>query len=96
MEKLIDQIPYNTADFIEIASWDSLQISETLYFADNGEFLLHCIGTAAEMTNSYGTKSFANEDLIILEEDDVRGWLKVHAEKSYDELFGEEQFARSA
>jgi len=90
MEKLIDQTPYNTADFAKIASWSSSEVSETLYFADNGNYLLYCVGNDATMTNVYGTETYTNEDLIILPEEDVYGWLKVHAEEVFEELFGDE------
>ena len=86
MEKIINQTPYNTFDLEKIASWECARIEETLYFADNGNFLLHCIGEDAAMKNSYGNQSFTNEDLFILEEEDVLGWMKVHAPDAFAEL----------
>jgi len=89
MEKLINQVPYNTSDLTSIASWqhESGEIQETLYFADNGSYLLHCLGSMAQMQNAYGTQSYANEDLIVLSEEDVCGWLIVHAPAVHAEIF---------
>lgn len=91
MEKLIKNTPYNIVDFTKITSWSSVETSETLYFADNGQYFLHCLGSDATMSNLYGSKSHANEDLIPLAEDDVYGWLKVHSKDVFEELFGTEE-----
>ena len=98
MEKIIDQTPYNTSDLTLLAEWSSQNdaITETLYFADNGNYLLHCIGLDAKMANGYGTTSLANEDLIILCEDVIYGWLQVHAPAAFIELFGEDEIQEVA
>jgi|GEM_PF-7027392 len=91
MEKIINNTPYNTADLVAISTWTTATSAETLYFSDCGHYLLHCIGEDAQMSNKYGSKIFSQEDLILLAEEDVIGWMKVHAPDTYTQLFSEDR-----
>jgi len=98
MEKIIGNQLYNTNDLTLIAQWETQDRSqtETMYFTEEGDYLLHCAGASAVFKNEYGTSSFGQEDLIILEDDDVYGWLEVHAPRQYEELFAETELTHSA
>jgi len=98
MEKIIGNRLYNTNDLTLIAQWETQDRSqsETMYFSEEGGYLLHCEGANAVFSNEYGTNSFSQEDLLILEEDDVYGWLEVHAPRQYEKLFAEPELTHSA
>ena len=83
---------YDTNAMKVIASWENKkeQTNETLYFAENGKYLLHCTGNMAKFKNEYGSVGFSNEDLILLQEEDVIGWLDVHSPESLNALYPKE------
>lgn len=89
MEKIISSHIYSTGDMKRVASFTSQDNSceETLYFSADSQYLLHCKGKQTQFKNSYGTKSFNLEDLIILDEEDVIGWLDVHAPTELEALY---------
>lgn len=93
MEKIINNSLYNTDAMEKIASWKSPreEVKECLYFSDNNLYLLHCEGNGAILSNGYGTESFGNQDLIVLEEEDVIGWMEVHAPECLEALYSQDE-----
>ncbi len=89
MEKIISGTIYSTQNLQAVSQWStpSNDNTETLYFSDEGTYLLHCQGTSAQMTNEYGQSSYGMEDLIMLDEEDTFGWLEVHDPELSRELF---------
>lgn len=94
MEKILNNTLYSTDALKSLSTWMSADFksTETLYFSDDSLYLLHCKGNAAVLTNEYGTASFGREDLLILAEEDVVGWLDVHAPELLERLFPVNEF----
>ncbi len=93
MEKLINGKVYNTENLVRVSFWECQKegVKETLFFSNENVYLLHCEGASAGYTNSYGSKTFNCEDLMILDEEDVFGWLNVHDVETLNELMSDLQ-----
>lgn len=89
MEKIINNFLYATQSMERIATWKDKHSDsrEILYFSEIGRYALHCVGDKSVYSNAYGQKSYGREDLILLDEDDVVGWLDVHAPQLLHALF---------
>lgn len=78
----------NVKDDTQLAVWEcgESDVSESLYVSHELTYYLHVVGSAAIFRSEYGEKTHGNEDLIVLDEEDVFGWLATHAPDVFEEL----------